>query len=1060
MFDTSSCRSGRSGRSRWVSALLAVLIVCCGSGTAARAGEPDEPDQPDRWNAFAAPTFRHYDPDDGLPNPIATAFAEDGAGFLWVGTQGGLGRWDGYGFRSYTSTARQTTTLPDNWITTLHTDARGRLWIGTSTGGLARYDAARDQFKVYPAGSGALSSVHVKAIADDGSDGLWVATAGGLDHLDPATGQIHSLHHVSADTASLPDDRIMALLRDRAGTLWVGTGNGLVKRPRGSLRFFPVPFGSRSADPIEVTNLIEDAGGRVWIGTTKLGAFVVDSPDAEPRAVIETGGTSDLQHEWIYALVEVGSHEIWLGTYGQGIVAVDSATGRTRRIQHDPQRPHSLSDDTIWALYRDRAGAIWASTTMGVSRAISTAPGAVLTVSERTPQQPGVRGNDVTSVLAASDGRIWAGLQSKGIDILDPSSPRLAHIESNPATPARALPTTFVVAMAEWSDGGVYIGTNRGLYHSDHSGGDVTRLTPAGRDPAARNSALLVHSGMLWIASTEDGLWAMMPGRSRNSMVEHFDGAKLTDTRATALAAGASGDLWIGTNYGLNRLDLNSRRVERIVPDAADREALTSGFISTLQLDRSGRLWVGTYGGGIQVLVGRNAGRPVFHRLGTADGLPDDNVDSLLEDARGRIWVATDKGIAVVDPGSFAIHALHRADGVAITAYWAGAAAVSRAGDLVFGGIGGMTVIRPDRFRVWDYRPPIVTTEISVGGRVPASGRAGGAGGAGPLLVQPQANRLAVQFSALDYSAPELNRYAYRLEGYDRDWIDTDSIRRLAVYSNLPPGDYVLSLRGSNRNGRWTEQPLNLPVRVLPIWYQTLWFKMMVALLGTAAVLALVQGRTIILRRRQRDLERQVAERTMELEESKRQVEQLAYHDALTGLANRRLFTDNILALLEQSARQQRRFALLMIDFDKFKQINDTLGHDAGDALLVAAGQRLQLTLRLSDRVARLGGDEFAILLDELPGTHAEQTAIIDTVCRRVVDSFAESVPFKDAEIRTSASIGVAIYPDHGSSREELCKSADLALYEAKRNGRNGWRYPVHSPAEATPDEVTPASDI
>jgi diguanylate cyclase (GGDEF)-like protein len=1028
--------------------LAALVIFGCACAADARADV-----SPERWNAFAAPIFRHYDPENGLPNPIATAFAEDGAGFLWVGTQGGVGRWDGYSFRTYKSVAGQSGALPDNGITCLHTDVRGRLWIGTGAGGLAMYDAERDQFKVYTAGAaGGLSSVHVSAIADDGSDGLWVGTAGGLDHLYPETGQVYHVHHVAADAASLPDDRIMSLLRDRAGTLWVGTRDGLVKRRRGSLRFEPVSFGPRFAQPMEVANLMEDAGGRIWIGTTKLGAFVLAPLDAMPRAVIETGGTSNLQREWIYALVAAGPHEIWLGTYGQGIVAVDTETGVTRRIRHDPQGPHSLSDDTIWALYRDRAGAIWAATTVGVST-ISTGPDAVLTVSVRTPQQPGVRGNDVTSVLAASDGSVWAGLQSKGIDILDPSSARMGYIASNPATPARALPDTFVLAMAEWPDGGVYIGTNRGLYHSTLTGRAVTRLTLPGRDPAARNSALLAHSGTLWIAGTDDGLWAMLPGRLGKSSVEHFDGGQLTDTRGTALAAGASGDLWIGTNYGLNRLDLVSRRIERITPEAANPEALATGYISSLLLDRTGRLWVGTSGGGIQVLVGRRAGKPVFRRLGTVQGLPDDNVDSLLADARGRIWVATDSGIAVVDPHSFAIHALHRADGVAIAAYWSGSAAVTQAGELVFGGIGGMTVIRPDRFRVWDYRPPIVATEIRVGGQLQAPSHGNGEGdgdsGSAPLLVQPHANRLAVQFSALDYTAPELNRYAYRLEGYDRDWIDTDAIRRLAVYSNLPPGDYVLSLRGSNRNGLWTEQPLHLPVRVLPIWYQTLWFKMIAALAAAAGVLALVQGRTIILRRRQRDLESLVAERTTELEESKRQVEKLAYHDELTGLANRRLFAENIVALLDQSARRQRRFALLLIDLDKFKQINDTLGHDAGDALLVAAAHRLQMTLRISDRVARLGGDEFAILLDDLTGTQTEQLAIIERVCQRVVDSFAESIPFKAAEMKTSASIGIAIYPNHGSDREELCKSADLALYEAKRNGRNGWRYHVRTPAES-----------
>jgi diguanylate cyclase (GGDEF)-like protein len=1024
--------------------LITALIVCDGGRTRAHAG------QLDRWDAFTVPTFRNYDPDDGLPNPIVTAFAEDGAGFLWVGTQGGLGRWDGYSFRTYKSEAGKSGVLPDNWITCLHTDARGRLWIGTSAGGLAVYDRNRDQFKVYTAGKNALSNVHVTAIADDGAEGLWVATAGGLDHLDPTSGLIHSLHHDAADSGGLPDDRVMALLRDRAGTLWVGTRKGLVQRRVGSRRFDPVSFGPRFDDAIEVANLTEDAGGRVWIGTTKLGAFVLAPLDSVPRAVTETGGNLNLQRQWIYALVDAGPHEIWLGTYGQGIVAVDTETGVTRRITHDPQRPHSVSDDTIWALYRDRAGAVWVGTTVGISKAVSASMDAVLTVAERTPQQLGVRGNDVASVLATTDGRVWAGLQSKGVDILDPSSSRMDSIVSNPSATARALPDTFVLSMAEWSDGGVYIGTNRGLYHSDRNGHAVARLTLPGRDPAARNSALLVRSDTLWIAGTDDGVWATRPGRTGNSIVEHFDGNQLTDTRATALAAGASGDLWIGTNYGLNRLDLNSHRIERMIPDAANPKALATGFISALLLDRSSRLWVGTSGGGVQVLVGRNAGKPVFRRLSTEDGLPDDNVDSLLEDAKGRIWVATDKGIAVVDPAGFMIHALRRADGVSIAAYWAGSAAVTRAGELVFGGIGGMTVIRPERFREWDYRPPIVATEIRVGGQVLAPGRADSQREGAPLLVQPDANRLAVQFAALDMSAPELNRYAYRLEGYDRDWIETDAIRRLAAYSNLPPGDYVLSLRGSNRNGRWTEPPLKLHVRVLPLWYQTLWFKLIAALLGTGGVLALVQVRTLFLRRRQQELERQVRERTMELEESKRLVEKLAYHDALTELSNRRLFNDNMAVMLEQATRHQRRFALLMIDLDRFKQINDTLGHDAGDALLVAAAQRLQVTVRISDRVARLGGDEFAILLDDLSGTLAEQMQIIEGVCGRVIDCFAPPIPFKEAQMKTSASVGVAIYPEHGSTREELCKAADLALYEAKRKGRNGWQYAVRAPLKGS----------
>jgi len=1020
----------RNGRAAQIAGLLVVLSICA----------PVRAEPADGWASFASPVFRHFSQDDGLPNPVVTAFAEDGDGFLWVGTQGGLGRWDGYGFRTYKATAGQSGALPDNWITSLHSDTRGRLWVGTSAGGLALYDAERDQFKVYAAGPNALSDVHVAALADDGSGGLWVATAGGLDHLDPATGQIYSSTHRREDSGSLPDDRIMALLRDRDGTLWVGTRKGLAKCVAPCDRFDPVAIGDAAAVPIEIANLMQDSAGRIWIGTTKLGAFVSAAPNAAPRPVIETGTSSNLQREWIYAMTDVAPNEVWLGTYGQGIVAVDPNTGKTRRIHHDPVLPHSLSDDTIWALHRDRAGAIWTGTTVGLSRLMSSTRNAVLTVSMQTPQQIGLSESEASAVLSTGDGHLWVGLQTKGIDILDPANARVVNIPSRSGTPAAALPDTFVLAMAEWPDGGIYVGTNRGLYRSDAAGRRLSRVELKGRDPAARNGGLLAAAGKLWVAGTDDGLWAMTPGDRSGSLPLHFDGTQLTDTRATALATGAAGELWIGTNNGLNRLDLASGRIERILPDAADPLALAAGYISTLLLDRSGRLWVGTSGGGIQVLVGRKDGKPLFRRLTTQQGLPDDNVDSLLADADGTIWAATDNGIAIVDPAAFTVRALHRADGVSITAYWAGSAAVSGTGDLVFGGIGGLTVIRPDRFALWDYRAPIVVTDARVGGRAIYASRWDDGSGDAKLLVQPSANSLAVQFSALDFSAPELNRYAYKLEGYDRDWTETDPKRRLATYANLPPGNYVLRLRGSNRDGKWTEGSLNLGVRVFPLWYQMMWFKITAALLAILIVMALVQGRTYFLRRRQRDLECLVAERTAALEESKRRIEQLAYHDSLTGLSNRRLFTENIQALLAQAERQQRRFALLMIDLDRFKHINDTLGHDAGDALLIAAAERLQSALRASDRIARLGGDEFAILLDDLPATPAAQMDSIAAVCQRVIDGFIDAVPFNDVQMRTSASIGVAIYPDHGASREELCKAADLALYEAKRSGRNAWR--------------------
>jgi diguanylate cyclase (GGDEF)-like protein len=461
---------------------------------------------------------------------------------------------------------------------------------------------------------------------------------------------------------------------------------------------------------------------------------------------------------------------------------------------------------------------------------------------------------------------------------------------------------------------------------------------------------------------------------------------------------------------------------------------LRAGYISTLLTDRRGRLWVGSLGGGISVLDSRDRnGKPHFIRLGASQGLASESVDKLLEDARGQIWASTDDGLAVIDPNTFSIRSLRRAEGVPIANHWAGAGAVTAAGELLFGGVGGLIVVQPEKLALWSYHPPIVVTDVRIGGkRVPASNF--GADRVAPLTLSPDANSIAVEFAALDYSAPEHNHYAYRLDGFDSDWIETEPSRRLAAYTNLLPGDYDLRLRGSNRDGLWTEEVLTVPIRVLPAWYQTIAFRILAGVVFFVLIAAVVQVRTLYLRKARRELERVVIERTAELRESQRQLQQIAYCDTLTALPNRRMFMEEFRELLVLAGLQQGRFALLLIDLDRLKHINDTLGHDVGDALLIEAAIRLQAAVRKSDCVARLGGDEFAVLLTQNPAA-----ADIEAICKRIVDSFALEVTVNGVVVKTSPSIGVAVYPDHGTVQDRLYKSADLALYEAKRMGGNTW---------------------
>jgi diguanylate cyclase (GGDEF)-like protein len=321
-----------------------------------------------------------------------------------------------------------------------------------------------------------------------------------------------------------------------------------------------------------------------------------------------------------------------------------------------------------------------------------------------------------------------------------------------------------------------------------------------------------------------------------------------------------------------------------------------------------------------------------------------------------------------------------------------------------------------------DSPPPAVLTSIKSGSREFQAGDR-------PVLPHGQ-DSLLFQFSALSYSSENRTRFRYRLQGYENGWNETRE--RDVHYAGLPAGQYVFEVVAVGSNGAWSPVPAQFAFSVKPPWWGSWWFIascLVVALLLTRAlwwfrVRALVAQKIV--------LERQVAERTAELVESHRHLEEIAYHDMLTSLPNRRMFTEQFRKQLAQARRRGESFGLLLIDLDHFKRINDEFGHDAGDVVLVETAKRLWAAVRESDCAARLGGDEFGILV-----VSSQDKAGIEVVCRRIVASFAAEIPFKDANLAAMCSIGAAIYPDDGNSQEGLYKAADLGLYEAKRTGPN-----------------------
>ena len=982
------------------------------------------------WVGMANTVFEHLGQHDGLPHAIATGVTEDARGYLWASTQDGLARWDGYRFRVYPARPDDPHGLPVSYVRAIAHDSKGRVWVGMDGGGIARFDAAENWFTRFGGST-------VVGLAQDAEGGMWAASTTGLMHVR-ASGAVEDAWAHGGNSDPLPDASVTAVLQDRAGTVWVGSASGVVLRFADGRRGRRIDLpGVAEGDSATVDALYEDERGQVWIGTAQRGVFVHD-PHTGKVVRLQPAGASDpaLLSDSITSFAETGNGEMWIGTQTRGLVIAELSSLAARRVVRDRSVPSSLQANWIWGVHRDRGGEMWVASTTGLSRT--------------RPQQ------DAIESLFSSDGSTWTdpyvfsvdvdarGVvtlgQKSSIEIIDPAAQTMTALSGGSTDGAGAPTMNNVTAVVHTQDGTRYLGTRDGLFTLAPNSRQIVPVPMPQRGAVKAVTSLVLEGSMLWIGGKGDGIWQMDLSSPARTLSQPVPVGDLTDPEVTAIAPGPGGAMWIATNNGLN-LVRKGQPTQRIMPVANDPTSLASAVINSLLTDRQGRLWVGN-NAGIQILERRDAaGRAFFHHIGKDEGLTSENIDTILMDASGRIWVSTDDGIVVIEPATYALRVLHPADGAAISTYWVNSGAVGPTGEVFFGGLGGLTVIRPERLTRRVYSAPIVVTDVEEGGRPAAL--ADSAGTRKQLTVPPEAGGFSVEFSLLDFTAPERNRYAYWLEGYDKTWREVDTTHRSASYTNLSPAHYTLHMKAASRDGAWSEHPLEVDVLILPAWYQAWWFDLLKILGALLVVAGVVAVRVRYVQQRSQELEHLVEQRTQELTQLQHQLEELAYSDALTSLPNRRMFGDYCRQMIATCERQDSGFALMLIDLDHFKQVNDTLGHDAGDALLVETARRLRAIARRADVVARLGGDEFAILLADTAIPSA-----VDIACRRIQAAFDTPVFHEGHQMHTSPSIGIALYPLDGSTQDELYKSADLALYEAKRSGRHTWRFAVPRKAD------------
>lgn len=1002
--------SRHGGACAW---LLAALLLVAGHW--ARAASPVDP-----WRALEQRWFDTVGMADGLPHSITTALAQDRSGVLWIGTMGGLVRYDGYRTQVFDTADVSRGGLPDSYIRCLLELPDGSLLVGTNAGGLARFDPRDNRFRHYPTGPGGSGSRKIYGFAADGDRGVWIATEDGLAHLDLKRDRLQSVA-TGAQTAA----RDFAVLQDRAGNLWLGNNNGLFVRPAGRNTFErPAQPGGLVGDVLhdQIWALHEDAEGRLWAGSVQRGA-VYRETDGTWRAVPGfSNRVGDVRQATVRDFREVTPNHMWIATDGSGIVShVPGATG-VETIDYDISLPSSLPGDAVRALLLDRAGNIWAATDAGAAHT-KASPDIAFSVLPSIDTAHALSNPNVRSVFVDSRHRIWLGLAAGHIDLIDLSAGMIQHLHLGHRQRHRD-----VQSLAEAPDGSIWAGT-QGLARIDPDTLAVQdALLPALGDAPVLS---LLRYGPYMLMGTYGGAYRY---DTRDGTLIHY---RHRDDQPGSLAhdsvhqiARIGDAIWYATGDGISiaRNPLQTSGFTNLSQRNGGLSGLPQNLVLSSAEDRRGRVWVGTLGG-LGLLANGNAPPYDVRTFGTADGLVSDKVNAVLPDGDGNIWMSTTNGIAVIDGNGLRIRNLGRRDGQQITSYIYAAAARMADGTLLFGGMGGLTVIRPQRQPAHLAPPALRITNTLVNGHPLPFGRLPGDGDT--LALGAHERNLRLDFALLDYQAPRETAYSYRLDGLDKDWIEVPTgSSPSAVYTNLPHGRYRLRLRAMPRGMHAQVAESTLAISVAPFWYETLWAGLAAALLLAALILAAVHLRTVYLRRRAQELQKQIKEHTRDLRAANRRLDLLAGTDELTGIHNRRRF----LELAEVIRRDETMpvASMVLLDLDHFKRVNDTHGHLAGDAVLRATAEVIGQYLRREDLVGRYGGEELVMCL---PGLAASEALAVAERIRLALRG--TRIQHEDQTITVTASIGVAeLKPGEGMNA--WLSRADAALYASKRRGRDG----------------------
>jgi signal transduction histidine kinase/ligand-binding sensor domain-containing protein/CheY-like chemotaxis protein len=900
--------------------------------------------------------FHQISIEDGLSHSLVSAYLEDDHGFLWFGTQDGLNRYDGYGFRVYHA-GRGPRSPSHSWIRSAYKDRSNQIWIYYQGIGLERFNPGNELFYTYQPDSlvlGSISSdsyytsfnINYHEFFEDSDSNLWIGTDKGLNKYLRKEDRFESLRHDPNDPHSLSDDRIITVAEDLEENLWIGTHNGLNRYDplTGRVtRYLPEAGNPNAINDNAITYICVCPDSSIWVGTFRGGLNIIENAYSKnPRIIHLIDKPLNVNLEpTIYHIHKTGRGKMLIGTH-QGLYQVSKENGNYRATLYPETR-----DIGIFHFKEDPAGYIWIASGQIIRNSLFRMDPDLKHIenfgyNEMDPFSFG--GGRVHFLEISRTGILWIGTEKKGVFKVNLNAKKFHTINHIPRNNI-ALTNKEVYAIHEDQQGNLYVGTKGGL----------NRINPQKDRIFPFNNRLELISNLTWqyssrlpaeligvIAETSDHeLWMGSfdykvslydPGMERFLNFHHNeeDDASFTMWSLRSICVTEDDRVYFGgTEDGLCRLNEDGKSFSYYpVVKTGNSHGTNDAWIFYICEDRQGKLWLGTLRGGLNrfdpgngtfthyvhnpsndasisnnmvkcilepevygkdiLWIGTNGGLNRFDRktgrfthYAVEQGMPGNSIHGILEDKRGRLWLSTNHGLALFDPHTENIRVYTVEDGLQGNEFNEGSYFKNKDGIFYFGGTNGLNYFNPEEIRDNPHKASTVITDFKLYHR---SVRANDTIGRRILLRQSilhtdqirlsrQDKVISFEFTSLHYVAPHKLKYRYILEGFEDKWNEVTTEQRFANYTNIPSGDYIFKVLSTNSDGEWSTEPTTLAIHIMPPFWEKFWFQGLISVLILLLFLAVMRIRTQILKHQKKMLTLQVEERTMDLKEVNKKLE-------------------------------------------------------------------------------------------------------------------------------------------------------------------------------------------